>query len=114
LLGYIIMAHPDWKKSYIKIFDICSEERSKDVKKELTELIATGRLPITLNNIEIIILSENQTAGEVVALQSQNAGLTIIGFSEDVIQQGNLDYFTQFDTIGDVLFVNAMQSKKIN
>jgi len=114
LLGYIIMAHPDWKKSYIKIFDICSEERSKDVKRELTELIATGRLPITLNNIEIIILSDNQNIGEVVAGYSQNAGLTIIGFSEDTIKQGNIEYFTQFDTIGDILFVNAMQSKQIN
>ena len=114
LLGYIIMAHPDWKRSYIKIFDICSEERSKDVKRELTELIATGRLPITLNNIEIIVLSESQNIGEVVAAQSQNAGLTIIGFNEDTMEQGNIEYFSQFDSIGDVLFVNAMQSKKIN
>ena len=112
LLGYIIMAHPDWKKSYIKIFNICTEEQKYDVKRELEELIATGRLPITLTNIEIIIPSENQSIGEVVSEHSQNAGLTIIGFREESIK--NIDSFTRFNGLGDVLFVNAVQSKIIN
>jgi hypothetical protein len=117
LLGYIIMAHPDWKRSYIKIFNICTlctQGQSKDVKRELEELIATGRLPITLKNIEIITLSENQTIGEVVNEHSHDAGLTIIGFHEDVIESRDTDYFTEFNHGGDVLFVNAIQSKKIN
>jgi hypothetical protein len=114
LLGYIIMAHPDWKKSYLKIFDICAEGKSEDVKRELEELIATGRLPITLTNIEIITLSENQTVREAIAEHSQNAGLTIIGFREELIKHGHTNYFTEFNAIGDVLFVNAVQSKKIN
>ena len=114
LLGYIIMAHPDWKRSYIKIFNICPEGKSKEVKKELEELIATGRLPITLTNIEIITLSGNQTIKEIVAEHSRNAGLTIIGFHEDAIKHGHTEYFTEYNLIGDVLFVNAIQSKMIN
>ena len=115
LLGYIIMAHPDWKKSYIKIFNICVEGQSENVRRELGELIATGRLPITLNNVEIITLSENQTIGEAVKAvneHSHSAGLTIIGFLDDVIKQGRTEFFTEFNDIGDVLFVNAIQSKK--
>jgi len=114
LLGYIIMSHPDWKKSYIKIFDICSERESEEVKWELENLIATGRLPITLKNIEIITLSDNQTLGEVVTEHSQNAGLTIIGFHEDRIKLRHTEYFSQFNNINDVLFVNSIQSKVIN
>jgi len=117
LLGYIIMAHPDWKKSYIKIFNICIEGQSENVRRELGELIATGRLPITLNNVEIITLSENQTIGEAVKAvneHSHSAGLTIIGFLDDVIKQGRTEFFTEFNDIGDVLFVNAIQSKKID
>jgi amino acid transporter len=113
LLGYIIMSHPDWKKSHIKIFIICIDGRSKEVKRELEELIATGRLPITLKNIEIIPLPDKQTIGEVVSERSRDAGLTIIGFGEDVIKYGNTEYFTKINPIGDVLFVNAAQSKKI-
>ena len=114
LLGYIIMAHPDWKKSYIKIFNICTEGQSKDAKRELEELIATGRLPITLTNIEIITLSENKTISEVVTEHSREAGLTIIGFGEETIRYGNTEFFSEFNNIGDILFVNAFQSKEIN
>ena len=113
LLGYIIMAHPDWKKSYIKIFNICSGCQSSAVKRELEELIAAGRLPITLANIEIIPFSENQSIGEVVTQHSQNAGLTIIGFCGEAIRHGHAEFFAEFDNIGDVLFVNAIQSKAI-
>ena len=114
LLGYIIMAHPDWKKSYIKIFNICTESQRENVKHELEGLIAAGRLPITFANIEIITLSENQSIGEVVAEHSHLAGLTIVGFSDDTIQYGNKEYFTQFTDMGDILFVNAINSKTIN
>ena len=114
LLGYIFMAHPDWKKSYIKIFNICTEGHREFIKRELVELIATGRLPITLTNIEIITLTGNQTFGEVVTEYSHDAGLTIIGFSEDVIEYGQTNFFTEFNSIGDILFVNANNLKTIN
>jgi len=113
LLGYIIMAHPDWKRSYIKIFDICTDSRTDIAKRELEELIAAGRLPITLTNIEIITLSANRTIGETVAEHSHNAGITIVGFSEEAIKNGHAEYFAEFNGIGDVLFVNANQSKRI-
>ena len=114
LLGYIIMAHPDWKKSYIKIFSICTEGHREDAKRELEELIAAGRLPITLTNIEIIILSENETISEVITEHSGDAGLTIIGFHEETIRHGNTEFFSEFNNIGDILFVNSFQSKEIN
>ena len=114
LLGYIIMAHPDWKRSYIKIFSICTEGQNLNAKKELEELIADGRLPITLANIEIITLSGTRTIGAAVAEHSHSAGLTIIGFREDAINHGHTGYFTEFNDIGDVLFVNANKSKRID
>ena len=114
LLGYIIMAHPDWKKSYIKIFSISTEGQKDEVKRLLEERIAAGRLPITLANIEIICLSDNQTIGEVVSDNSKDAGLTIIGFREEIIQNNKIEYFTEFNDIGDILFVNAIKSKEIN
>jgi amino acid transporter len=115
LLGYIIMAHPDWKRSHIKIFNICTGGYCSNVKREFEELIATGRLPITLTNVEIITPHENQTIGEVVTEYSQNAGLTIIGFKDDTVKQGDTGYFTEFNNIGgDILFVNALQSKEIS
>ncbi len=115
LLGYIIMSHPDWQKSQLKIFNICQKEQREEAKKELEERINSGRLPITLTNIEMVPLSENQTISEAVTEHSQHAGLTIIGFREEMIKhESSTKFFADFSAIGDILFVNASLSKEIN
>lgn len=113
LLGYIIIAHPDWKKSQIKIFITSASGESDKTKQNLKELIATGRLPITLANIEIIPLAEHQTLRDAITIHSKHAGLTIIGFREEIIKHDPLNFFMDFQDIGDILFVNASQSKKL-
>ncbi len=113
LLGYIIMAHPDWHKSYIKIYSICSPGESEQTRQELKELIASGRLPITLTNIEIITSEGNKTISEIVSAHSKNAGLTILGFRDEKIKHEGIQFFNSFSDIGDILFVNASKSKEI-
>ena len=108
LLGYIIIAHPDWKKSHIKIFITSTKVEQENTKQELRERIAAGRLPITLANIEIITLAEGQPVSTAVEVYSKNAGLTIIGFREEIIKHNPEKFFTDFNNeMGDILFVNA-------
>lgn len=114
LLGYIIMAHPDWKKGHIKIFIPSVRTEVGTLKEDLAKKIADGRLPITLANIEIIIIPEGETLSQTICKCSPNAGLTIIGFNEHLIRHEGLDFFTAYDAIGDVLFVNAGKEKDIN
>ena len=113
LLGYIIMSHPDWKKSHIKIFIASMKKDAVQVKEELKQRIATGRLPITLTNIEFVMLDENHTFIHAVKEQSYQAGLTIIGFHEDFIKHDPIAFFNDFKSTGDILFVNASQAKEI-
>lgn len=113
LLGYIIMAHPDWKKSQIKIFITTTNEKTSEIRQMLEERIAVGRLPITLTNIEIVMLNEQQTLSEAIREHSKYAGLTLIGFREEIIKHDPMNFFMDFQGIGDVLFVNASQSKEI-
>ncbi len=114
LLGYIIMAHPDWRKSEIKIFITSAQDGKAELKEDLRKRIAAGRLPITLKNIEIVVLQEDQTFSSVVEEYSKHAGLTLIGFREEIIRHDPVKFFTDFNGIGDILFVNAFQSKEIN
>jgi len=114
LLGYIIMSHPDWKKSHIKIFITSMIKDSIKVKEELKQRIATGRLPITLANIEFVMLDENNTFVHAVREHSFQAGLTIIGFHEDLIKHDPIAFFADFKSTGDILFVNASQPKEIS
>lgn len=113
LLGYIMMAHPDWHKGHIKIFSICSPGKTEETKSELEERIATGRLPITLTNIEIIASGGNQTVSEIITTHSKQAALTIIGFRDEKIKHQGEAFFNSFSDIGDILFVNAAQSKEM-
>ena len=113
LLGYIILAHPDWKKSYLKIFSICSPGMEEETRAELSELIESGRLPITFANIEILSPEGNLSTHEIISQHSSNAGLTIIGFREEGLKHQGEEFFNNFYNIGDVLFVNSSTSKEI-
>jgi amino acid transporter len=114
LLGYIILSYPDWNKSYLKILNISPAGKEEETKKGLEERIAAGRLPITLTNIEIVTFVENQPLGEIIMEHSKHAGLTIIGFREEIIKHEPLAFFNDFSGIGDALFVNASTSRNID
>ena len=83
------------------------------MKKELGARIAAGRLPITLANIEFVMIDENQSFSEAVTERSAQAALTIIGFREDLLRHDPVNFFTGFHHTGDILFVNASQAKEI-
>ena len=113
LLGFIILSHPDWKKGQVKIFSICNKEEINATRKQLRELVQTGRLPITLSNIEIIPQEEETSAKNLINEKSSAAGLTIIGFREEQIKHSGAKIFNGFNKMGDILFVNANQEQTI-
>jgi amino acid transporter len=113
LLSFIILGHPDWKKGNIKIFEICHENEVADKRKHMHELLTSGRLPITSQNIEIIVQKENVSAKTIINEMSTDAGLTIIGFREEALKHEEDKLFTGYDNLGTVLFVNSSSTKKI-
>lgn len=113
LLSFIILGHPDWKKSDIKIFDICKEGEIQEVKERMKELLEGGRLPITLNNISIIVQKEEVSAKKIINTNSADAGLTIIGFREESLKHEQTKLFEGYDDLGNILFVNSCNDKII-
>ncbi|PLX04529.1 MAG: amino acid permease [Marinilabiliales bacterium] len=111
LLGFIISGHPDWKKADIKIFDICKPELEEQTKKNMEELVTSGRLPITASNIEVIPRDPEIHQKELVNNKSYDAGLVIIGYREETIKKDKM--FTDYDQVGTILFVNAHSEKVI-
>lgn len=114
LLSFIILAHPDWKKGNIKIFDICSLQEADAVKVKMDELVLSGRLPITQQNIEVIIQDENISSKSIIKEHSSEAGLTIIGFREGFLKHEGNKTFLGYDNMGDILFVNSYYKKLID
>lgn len=113
ILSFILLGHPDWKKSDIKIFDICKKSEIAEVKKQMNELIEKGRLPITAQNIKIMVEEEGLSYKSIINTNSSDAGLTIMGFHEDSIKHTETSPFSGFDDLGNILFVNSFKNKTI-
>ena len=108
LLSYIILGHPDWEKGFIKIFDVCAPDRMNEEREKLGEMIQSGRLPISLGNIEILAREEDRTIQDLISEKSEDADLTVVGFRGEVLKhQKTNDFFTGMKTSGNVLFVNT-------
>ncbi len=112
LLGYIILGHPDWKRGKIKIFALYPKESMEEKRKQLLELIKTGRLPISPSNVTMISYEEGNRK-KVIAKYSADADLTLTGFTSDML--ANIEDFSEgFENLGNVLFVGANRAKAIN
>lgn len=114
LLSFIISGHPDWKKSEIKIFDICKKDELDELQVLKKKFIEEGRLPITEKNIEIIIEEPNISPKQRINERSSDAALTIIGFREEYIKHEGIKVFQGYDNLGTILFVNSHSEKSIN
>lgn len=111
LLAYIILGHPEWRKGEIKIFAIVNNEDLESRKKELIELIRSGRLPIAPSNIRLV--SDTRSRDEIVCQHSEDADLTIVGFTREELSSQGTDLFSDYNGIGNILYVNSNQGKEI-
>ncbi len=109
LLGYIMLGHPDWKRGVIKIFAIFPEQKIESEKQRLMDMILSGRLPISSNNIEVLPQKLDIDARTIINEKSQEADLCLIGFRTEVIKHNGVDSFTGYDKIGNILFVNTSE-----
>ncbi|MBS0010300.1 MAG: hypothetical protein KFF49_02755 [Bacteroidales bacterium] len=112
LLSFIISGHPDWKRSHIKIFDICKPDHYSEVMENNRKLIKEGRLPITEKNIEIIIEEPGTNPRELICKNSRDAALTLIGFRGESLKHDE-DVFSGYVELGTILFVNSHNQKMI-
>ncbi len=113
LLSFIIQGHPAWRKSDIRIYDVCKKEEEEETRKNLEELVRTGRLPITSKNIQVIARTPERNFRELISEHSSLAGLTIIGFRSEMLKHDGGKIFQGYDEMGDILFVNSHSQKEI-
>jgi len=114
LLSYIILGHSDWKGGKIKIFNVRRPGQHDEATDHLLELVKTGRLPISLKNVEFIDIDESMNLKSLINEKSVKAGLTMIGFRSEQIKHEGEKLFEGYNEMGDILFVNAYRDKDID
>ena len=113
LMSFIILGHPNWRKSNIKIFEIVNPDEVDSSKQRMKDLIQKGRLPINQNNIETIAHDELVSTKSLINEKSKDAGFTLIGFREDTLKHEKEKLFSGLDDLGNTLFVYSHSQKKI-
>jgi len=113
LLGYIILGHPEWRKGQIKIFAMHPPADIDRKREELLNMIASGRLPISSKNVELIPADPDINPKTIVSSRSTDADLTIIGFRSELIKAEGVKIFSDYDDIGNILFVSSTKEKEI-
>ena len=114
LLSYIILGHPDWKNGEIKIFALYSKDDAQTEREHLLQLTQTGRLPISANNIKIVVLEDGVSKKQMINQYSVDADLTIIGFHDNLLDGKGSEIFEGFDDIGTILFLSTLEKKQIS
>lgn len=114
LLSYIILGHPDWKSGEIKIFALYSKDEAQTEREHLLQLTETGRLPISANNIKIVVLEDGISKKQMINQYSVDADLTIIGFHDSLLDSKGARIFEGYDDIGTILFLSTLEKKQIS
>jgi hypothetical protein len=113
LLGYIILGHPEWKEGIINIYVLYQPSQAEKKRDELQKLIKEGRLPISMGNMSMVSASEEKTNRQVIGETSLDADLTIIGFGHEQLRNEGYKTYTDYDKLGNILFVGANTKKEI-
>lgn len=112
LLGYIMTGHSEWRNAKLKIFAIYPEAEIIERRQELRERVKAGRIPISVKNINMISQKEGVTSKQLINERSKTSDLTIIGFSAENAMEDHDSVLDGYDSLGDILFINA--SSEIN
>ena len=113
LLGYIILGHPEWRKGQIKIFATHQPDDMDRKRVDLLDLIKSGRLPISPSNVELIPAESETNQKAIISKKSVDADLTIIGFRSELIKAEGIKIFSDYEDIGNILFVSSTKEKEI-
>ena len=109
LLAYVMTGHSDWKDAEIKLFAVFEESKMVEEEQRMYDLIETGKLPISRNNIEVLCRQEDADVRRVIARKSGEADLVITGFRDEAMKRIGKDLFAGYGDVGNVLFVNAAE-----
>ena len=107
LLAYIMTGHADWRNAEIRLFAVFEESKLEEEEQRMYDLIETGQLPISRNNIDVLCRQDNTDSRSVIARKSGEADLVILGFRDEALKRLKGDLFAGYEEIGNVLFVNA-------
>ncbi len=113
LLSYILLGHPDWRKSEVKIFAAFPKADVEEQRERLSEMITSGRLPMSKKNVRVYGTDERSDFAQLVRSRSADADLVILGFTDERLRDKGSELLMRHPDLKDVLFVSAEERVRI-
>jgi amino acid transporter len=113
LLCYILVGHPDWHRSEIRIFAAVPESQAAEETARLEEMVASGRIPVSARNLVILPTDAEASFTDLVHEHSARADLVVLGFTTERLREKGADLFRRHPGLCDVLFVSAQRQLRI-
>jgi hypothetical protein len=109
LLSYILLGHPDWSHSQLKIFAAYPRTQVRERTEELHTMIREGRIPISPRKVQIIGTDDQIDFTSLVQAKSSEADLVVMGFTEQRLQQKGAELLLRHPSLNEVLWVTAQE-----
>jgi len=105
LLAYILLGHPEWSRGEINVFVAMPEAMHVKRGQFIKDLILKGRLPISVQNVQVLPYTSRETYEKLVVATSGSADLVMMGFSREQFAKFGVSVFTRFSQLRDSIFV---------
>ncbi|MDH5567504.1 MAG: hypothetical protein OEY15_12630, partial [Myxococcales bacterium] len=113
LLAYVLANHPEWSRAELKMFDVVTAEERKSREEELRELVRSGRLPVSQQNVEVIVPENGTDRRQIISEWSRDADLTMVGMRREAVRRLGADAFSGYEEVGNVAFVIGVSEVEI-
>ncbi|MCK5857401.1 MAG: amino acid permease [Bacteroidales bacterium] len=107
MLSFIILGHPKWKKAQIQVYYVSNAGDQEYIQQNLIHKVQESRIPISEKNIETFTLEEGESFKGLVNKKSSEAGMVVVGFTDQQLQEEKEALFSGYDALQDVLFVSS-------
>ncbi len=114
LIVYVLLGHPDWSAAEVRIFAAFPREDAPREHARLSELVESGRLPISRKNLEVIPTDDETDFKTLVAERSSHADLVLFGLTRARLESRGRELLRRHPSLGDVLFVSAAETITIS
>jgi amino acid transporter len=114
LLAYILVGHRDWRRAEISIFAAFPADQVEEQRARFEALMEAGRIPIRKQNVRFHSVNDGATYHSLVEQSSVGADLVILGAPQDALADKRGYLLTRYPTLGDVLFVTAVEHVEID
>lgn len=109
LLSYIILGHPDWKSTEIRVFAAYPHDQVQEETERLHQMILAGRIPVSPHNITLFATDAQVDFTRLVEEHSSKADLVVLGFTEERLRDRGKELLLRHPALRDVLFIYANQ-----